>query len=315
MKQAELRSSITDKIISSLESNVVPWIRPWRNDPNCGSPTSVSTKKQYQGINILLLNLASLAHGFDGKWWGTMNQWNKLGGSIAIAKRPTTVEAGHWGTPIVLYKIYDKEVVAADGSVGVKKNFFMTSWTVFNIDQVNGKELDMFRPNKGTDDYLVRNLADCSVANKIIQDLGADIRYGGNRACYVRPKPDYPNHTEGDYIQSPPKSHYTDVFAFYDTMFHEMAHWCEARLGWTGAYAEGELIAEMAACFLSNECNIPHSEDLTNHTAYLKTWLKAMKEDSNFIFKAAKQASKVVDYILKTSNVKTQELAGVTDED
>jgi len=35
-----------------------------------------------------------------------------------------------------------------------------------------------------------------------------------------------------------------------------------------------------------------------NHVAYLKGWLKAMKADSNFIFRASSEASKAADFIL-----------------
>ena len=53
----------------------------------------------------------------------------------------------------------------------------------------------------------------------------------------------------------------------------------------------GELIAEISACYLTNELGIPNAEPLENHAAYLQSWLKSMKPIPNFIFKAAKQAS------------------------
>ena len=60
----------------------------------------------------------------------------------------------------------------------------------------------------------------------------------------------------------------------------------------------GELIAELSSCFLATELGVPNTEDLENHAAYVKNWLKAMKDDSNFIFKASRQASKVCDFLL-----------------
>ena len=60
----------------------------------------------------------------------------------------------------------------------------------------------------------------------------------------------------------------------------------------------GELIAEMAACFLAAELDIPGGESLENHAAYLKSWLDAMRADSSFIFKASTQASKTTDFLL-----------------
>ena len=87
---------------------------------------------------------------------------------------------------------------------------------------------------------------------------------------------------------------------FYTTALHELAHWSEVRLGWdehNRNYAMCELVAEMSSCFGAGELGIPMG-DLTNHAAYLKNWLGAMKEDSNFIFKASSLASKTSDFLV-----------------
>ena len=59
----------------------------------------------------------------------------------------------------------------------------------------------------------------------------------------------------------------------------------------------GELVAEMASSFLATELGVPQAESLENHAAYLKSWLKEMKDDASFIFKASTQASKVADFL------------------
>ena len=51
-------------------------------------------------------------------------------------------------------------------------------------------------------------------------------------------------------------------------------------------------------CYVAAELGIPQGEGLGNHAAYLRTWLEALKNDRNYIFKAAKQASKVTDFLL-----------------
>ncbi len=60
----------------------------------------------------------------------------------------------------------------------------------------------------------------------------------------------------------------------------------------------GELIAEIASCYLATELGVPNGEPLDNHAAYLKGWLKEMKSDPNYIFRASRQASKVCDFLL-----------------
>ena len=89
--------------------------------------------------------------------------------------------------------------------------------------------------------------------------------------------------------------------AFYPTALHELAHWSEIRVGWDRSknnYAMGELVAEIASCFLAAELGIPNTEPMENHAAYVKNWLSSMKDDPNYIFKASKQASKVCDFFL-----------------
>ena len=75
--------------------------------------------------------------------------------------------------------------------------------------------------------------------------------------------------------------------------------WSEPRLSWDSQQhgcAMGELVAEIAASFLSTELGVPQSLD--NHAAHLNSWLREMRNDPAFIFRASTQASKVTDYLL-----------------
>jgi antirestriction protein ArdC len=85
---------------------------------------------------------------------------------------------------------------------------------------------------------------------------------------------------------------------FISTSFHELVHWSEVRLGWTGSYALGELIAEIGACYAAAQLGIPCSDDLSNHTAYLASWLKELENDPRAIMRVASQASKATEFIL-----------------
>ena len=94
---------------------------------------------------------------------------------------------------------------------------------------------------------------------------------------------------------------------------HELAHWSEPRTGWDheqNGYALGELAAEIASCYVSAELGIPQGEGLGNHAAYLRVWLEALKNDRNYIFKAARQASKVTDFLLGFVKKPEPEAAG-----
>ena len=92
---------------------------------------------------------------------------------------------------------------------------------------------------------------------------------------------------------------------YYQTLSHELVHWTEqeTRLNWDRAkpensYALAELIAEIGGCFMVCESRLPSADELGNHISYLDHWLKAMQSDPKYIFKAAAQASKAVDFLL-----------------
>jgi antirestriction protein ArdC len=296
--QNEIREKITRTIIEALESGgLPPWRQPWLNDPNGGSPANVVSKKRYRGINPLLLQIASMRHGFQSKWWATFRQWDSMGGKVM--RRPDNVEPGQWGTTIVFWKPF-QVVEEDDGKETEKTVFVMRTYVVFNVDQVDGECLDHLRVGHSLPDtdYIARY----ENADRVIEATGADIRYGGNQAFYNRRE---------DYIQIPLREQFTGP-EYYETVFHEMIHWSEhpTRLDWNrkeNGYAMGELVAEMGSMFVASEIRIPIAETLPNHVSYLQNWLKAMHDDHKFIFQASTQASRAADFVLSFSRAEQPE--------
>ncbi|MBN0734799.1 hypothetical protein JTM20_37945, partial [Pseudomonas aeruginosa] len=60
-------------------------------------------------------------------------------------------------------------------------------------------------------------------------------------------------------------------------------------------YAEEELVAELGSAFLMAELGI---EGEVQHESYIASWLKALKNDKRYIFKAASAASKAHRYLM-----------------
>src|ERR671932_372523 len=116
-------------------------------------------------------------------------------------------------------------------------------------------------------------------------------------AVYQKPRP---GGGRGQ-IRLPHNRQFEAVKEYYATALHELAHWSETRLGWTGPYALGELRAEIAASFLLAELGVPQSDDLTNHQAYVAEWLKALQNDPRYIFTASTAASRAADLLLSFS--------------
>ena len=288
----ELREDITKRIVEGLKNNLVPWRRPWSNDPNCGAPCNIVSKKPYNGINPMLLELTSMVSQYKSKWWGTYKQFADLKGQV---------RKGEKGTHIVYYRVIEKDVPPKDGQPAKKqKIFFMRTYTVFNLDQVDGDALAKYRVKPVVEEVDNSKFENWEPAEIVIAATDAQIEFGGNRACYMRPVGEWPKHTGGDYIRMPHKGQFTDPAEFYVTQFHELGHWSEVRLDWTGSYAMGELIAEITGCYLAAETGVPNLS-MENHNKYLATWLKEMQSDPKWIFQAATQASKTADFILSHS--------------
>jgi antirestriction protein ArdC len=299
--QTEIRKDVTARIIQALEADLLPWRPPWQTgSAQPGRHSNISSRKPYSGLNPLLLEIHAVNHGFQSRWWGTFNQWHDLG--CRVCRRPSHVEEGHWGCRMVFFKPVTKPVVdTATGDEDEERFYILRTFTVFCADQVEGDAADELRAvdHDGQTDAQ----PDFQPAEELILATKADIRHGGSRAFYARPLPlgAFPNHTGGDFIMLPPKATFDPPGAFYETVTHELAHWSEPRTGWDhekNGYALGELAAEIASCYVSAELGIPQGEGLGNHAAYLRSWLEALKNDRNFIFKAARQASKVTDFLL-----------------
>jgi len=111
-----------------------------------------------------------------------------------------------------------------------------------------------------------------------------------------------------DSIHLPPKDAFKDAPGYYGTALHELAHWTghPSRLNRSTLsesyrfgdlnYAKEELRAELASVFMAAELGVPH--DPANHAAYVGSWIKALREDKNEIFRAAHEASAATDFVL-----------------
>jgi len=91
-------------------------------------------------------------------------------------------------------------------------------------------------------------------------------------------------------------------------LLHELVHWTghKSRLNrgfgdkYTPEYAFEELIAELGSMFLVSSAGIKQTNgEFQNHASYINSWLKELKRDSNYIFRASSQASKASNFLLK----------------
>jgi len=267
-------SEITQSIIEQLENGAAPWIKPWKADSSADK--NLVSQKPYQGINRLLLGMSSMVKGFSVPVWASYKQWEAIGANV---------KKGEKGTKIVFYSPVSKENKQTGG---VEKYAVLKTYFVFNAAQVEG--IDIVPAETVAAEFTAVELAE----QRIIK-TGAAISHGGDAAFYM---------PSADRIQLPNKSAFDSEANYYATAFHELAHWTgsknrldrdldKGRFG-NPAYAFEELVAEMSAAFLCSDYGI---QGELRHAGYIGHWLKALREDSKAVFKAAALAQKAADYI------------------
>ena len=297
--QDQLRQSITQKIVDSLKNGKIPWKTPWRKDKNSGLPRNIASNKNYNGVNILLLAITGMASGYTSRWWGTYKQWQSIGSQVQYKQKGTQVI--YWQVRYRVGTQFFSEPPANVDPETVKKVFLLRSYTVFNAQQVAGESSVQYQPEAL--DNLPEVDIDYDVAETVIKATKAKIHHRGEVAVYRKPiGGEFPNHTGGDYIDLPSKRRFSNPADYYGTACHELAHWTGPRLKRDDRdYAYEELVAEIGGIFVTTSINIKN-DNLTNHIAYLQSWLERMQNDSKWIFHAAAQASKAADYILSFSH-------------
>jgi antirestriction protein ArdC len=299
IKESEIRQQITDQIVEALkDGGIPPWRMGWSVHPNGqGLPTNATTGRKYSGANPLVLQLAARRHGFQSKYWATFNQWKGL--RCSVKPRPASVPPGKWGTAAILFKPVTRTEIDEDTGEEKERSFpLLRSFTLFNADQVVGAERWQVVDDPESEDFI-----DFEPAEAAIAATGADIRHGGDCALYHRPV----EGADGDYIRLPHKHRFEGEKEYYSAALHELSHWSEVRLDWTGGYALGELRAEIASAYLLAELGVPQSDDLSSCKAYIAGWIKALEDDPRAIFTASTAASRAADFILSFSRVEVPE--------
>lgn len=290
VKKYDTAKALADKLIEMLEKGVSPWHKSW-NCGGCGLPRSVN-ERVYRGMNIFILGMM----GYDNPYWTTFKKCRELGG---------TVRKGEKGCPVMYWQSKDIPAVDEDGypvlddngKQKVKRIMVIRGYTVFNASQCDGLPDKYYpKPVKAN----TKRHKDCKAA-KAVWDGYKDkpkLVHGSSGCCYV---------PLVDEIRMPDMERFDSVGEYYASLFHEACHSTghEKRLNrkMTGAfgseqYGKEELIAEMGAQILCQQCGITRT--LENTAAYCKSWAKAIKSMPNYgkaIVCAAAQAQKASDYI------------------
>jgi len=279
---------ITNNIVEKIETmGELPWHKPWNSVEVL--PLNTVSKKTYRGVNVLILYLESMNKGYSSPYWLTYKQAKDLGGHV---------NPGEKGTPVVFWKFIEVDAATEEDPNKKKKVPLLRYYTVFNVDQCELPEKVLAKIK--TKKPEVNKIEEIE---KIVANYNINIRHGGTRAAYNK---------NDDFIMMPDAADFDNIDSYYHALFHEMIHStghkdrlnresiADASFFGDENYSKEELVAEIGACFLSSMTNI--KSEIENSAAYVKGWLKKIKEDSKLIIHAAAAAQKAVDYILKETN-------------
>jgi len=275
----------TDLVISMLESGkVAPWRKPWSS---ANGYCNAITKHSYTGVNVFMLMLSAEKNGFSSPYWATYKQVTEAGGQVI---------KGSKGTTITFYKSLEiEDETAADGKKFVPMRKF---FTVFNLDQIEGLEI---APETSIFAEKTEDERKTALENHLFlfaEKAGIDYKVEGDRAYYS---------PVADLVKMP--TNFKDLGGYCGTLTHEFIHSTghKSRLDrfkdtagistkeHREEYAKEELVAELGAGLLCGMFGI--TSELENHVSYLASWLKALKNDKEFIFKAASAAQKAINFI------------------
>ena len=289
----DIAQEITDKLIARLEEGgPLPWRRPWQSSA-LAMPLR-STGEAYKGINNLLLHIETACNGYASPYWMTFRQAKELGGSVRKGERSSTVI--YYGTAP---KKGDAVAEGGDGAEGGMYRF-LKGYAVFNASQIDGLP-EHFHPILSPVDTGVR-MEDR--LQGIVDRMPFAVEHGYEHAAYRE---------HGDRIVMPDPSRFESVEAHAATLLHEMQHatGIESRLNREcfARYhadeeqrAEEELVAEIGAMQLGARLGMA-GEHIDNHAAYVGGWLRRLKSDKRFIFKAAAAAQTGCDWLLDRAGV------------
>lgn len=259
---------VNNLVIRQLEAGIVPWQKKWEGLPFA---QNLITRSDYRGINRITTNLSPCDNPYFLSW----AQIESLGGKIRDHSIP--VPYVYWERP----KEEDSYKV---------KSFLL--WNVEQIEGVSGILPEREYPGKPLEE-----------AEGIVEGMPnrPRIRREGLSPAYF---------PESDIIQVPPIESFENPHNFYQLLFQLLvfATGAKQRLARDTViqarkldaydFSLETLTAEFASQTLCNIAGLAPNRSFTTSSVRIQNWLSKLKANKLFVFLAASQAKRAVDYIL-----------------
>lgn len=331
-ERIDVKSQVAKTLIEAMERGDTPWQKPWK--AQCLRPINPTTNNGYRGINRVLLSLS----GRSSNLWLTYQQAAANGWNVRKGEKGTMIvkvvefdredrgsRSGAGGGSATGSRGNGGRGGGSGGSRGGqgdggakergdqdRKAFALRRYFVFNAEQIDGMPQQEAEVT-GDKPFDVAEKAE-AVIQAMKERTGLLVIHGGDKAFYS-PKLDE--------VRIPAKRSFHSEYDYFSTIFHEFSHSTlhEKRLNradaigqkWgDSAYALEELRAEIASAILSDSTGLsarcsPESmkAHVENHSAYLRSWIKAIEKDPMAVFSAAKDAEAMAEYVLEQERLFT----------
>ncbi len=305
MKNNVVYKIVTDKVVAGLKKEGLSWFKPWQHNGECVSPISYTSKKEYNGINRMMLSFAMRENGWTRPEFITFKQATTLGGKIKKGSKSQEVV---YYTVSYIHKDKFYKTEKALNNAGIKKTDKGVTdiWTpmyfrVFNIEQVDDiKPLDSVVIEEVIEESVFKSIPDAEMVYDNYKN-SPRLAHGGGQA-YYRPS--------NDWVQMPEQTSFVDSDSYYKTLFHELVHSTghDTRLKRAGVmevnrfgskeYSKEELVAEIGSMMLVAVTGLEPKDSDENSQAYINGWCKKLTENEQWVLFASSQAEKSVKHIL-----------------
>lgn len=310
--ERDYQQEITDKYIARIEEAIeseekgLNWEKPFFQ---CSEwPRNGVTGEKYRGGNVVTL----ISEEQSDPRWATFNQIQDLAKQL---DKPLKIIKGSKASYIMkVVPSYQKDEAgnvlkdSEGNSVPVfdedgKPKIGFKWYPLFNFSQIDGIE-PYLKPNND-----VKPFETVEILSKALQERTGLIVEHSNRteAFYSSAK---------HMIHMPEPHFFKSSISYASTLLHEKFHSTGPALGrkmgnafGSEEYAQEELVAEMGCAFMAMELGMQCDQSFhEQRMAYMKSWVKVLKDDKTFIMKASAQASKGTEYLMGHLNAFKQDL-------
>ncbi len=287
-KKKSYRDQVVEELLGHIEAGTAPWQKPWEPGKVRMAPFNPVSGKDYRGINALWLEM----RGRSDPRWMTYRQASAQDARVRKGEKGTMIEYWKWSEREKVLDDNGKPVLD-DKGVAKTRDVRLDRPRVFHAVVFNADQIDGFAP------YIAPEPTFSPVerAEQILKQGNVPIFHDQNDRAFYR--------SSTDQIHMPHQAAFKGQYEYYATALHELGHATghgsrmAREFGPFGSevYAKEELRAEIASYMLTTELGLGHYPE--RHAAYVGSWMKAIKEDRNALFTAARDAENIRTWVME----------------